>query len=1323
MTSARLTSRDIGWRAAALGLLLALALMGLGAATARAAGDNVLLSQFNGKKTQAKSFGEPSALTTDAAGDVYVADPENNVVDEFAPPAGGKPVVEFHASSTPAGSFSPAAIAVNADGDLFVVDDLNHVVDEFAPSGEYVSQIDAATSGDSTFDPVAVAVNSSSDVYVASGSLIEEFAPSGAGAPIAQLDGAETGRFSPQWLAVDASGDVIASSGRSVYEFAPAGKLLTRFATTQTPQGSSFSPTAVAVTTGGEVYIANQKGPQSVARFSASGRYLSEFDGSEKPHQSFFPAALAVNAQDEVYVAYAESAAGVLFVDLFSKAAPAIPPVASISTVTAVSANSATVEGQVTPNGWPTTYRLEDSTDGVHWVSHEQASAGEGTTALPVSQTLTGLLGNTTYHVRLVAASAAGEDTDETTLTTLTSPPRIFGAVASDVTATKALLRATIYPEGQPLTTYRFEYGPTAAYGTIAPLGEGQLSGAPTQVSQELTGLLPSTTYHFRVVAANGVGAPTATPDQTFTTLAPGEGEPVGSCPNEALRVQSAIAPQLGTPYSAQLPDCRAYELVTPPFKSNNYIIPGAQAGAGEGEYVESFEKGASGTTAISSGGSSLLQESLTSLAAAGSDVDLNPTFYEIQRGPSGWSTSSLTPPAALFPVSRDDFASPADVGAGLWAAGTPSQPENAQDFYRREADGGFLDIGPIAPPASTAGPPRGANAINDGAGAITEAAIEGASSDLSHVLFSLASRASSISPDYLWPADKTNSETRTRVPSLYEYLGTGHAGEGSDVPTLVGLDNVGAQITDCGTGLGGNVKVPESRGPAVAGALQNAVSTRGSTVFFTALAGGCATGASGPGVNQLYARIGDPGATQVTVNVAGTSGCAASDACDVTSPPTYQGASADGSKVFFTTSQALSGDADSTNDLYECELPGDAGTPPAPAGAVNACPHLRAISTTGTTAGANVQSVLAVSEEGTRVYFTATGALTNAPNDQGRIAEAGQDNLYLWEAPDEANPAGRTAFIAALSEAAPAQQQATPDGRYLVFSTAADITTDDTSTVTQAFRYDAQTGSLIRVSVGQEGFNADGNTDVSPAILASTKLGRLTVSDDGSYIVFQSNAALTPQVAGGLHNIYEWHNGEVSLISDGTDSQNHAGLIGIDASGTNVFFTTADELVGQDTDEDVDIYDARIDGGFPAPTPAPSCSGEACQGPLGGSLSTPLLGSTGAPAIGNLPAPGSGVKGSTQVKGFTARLLKGSGVAISVSLPAKGRISASGAGLRSLSRSVVRAGVYKLTLALSAKEKLARKHHKLELKVKLVFRPSSGSVSSKTITVRLKRT
>jgi len=76
-----------------------------------------------------------------------------------------------------------------------------------------------------------------------------------------------------------------------------------------------------------------------------------------------------------------------------------------------------------------------------------------------------------------------------------------------------------------------------------------------------------------------------------------------------------------------------------------------------------------------------------------------------------------------------------------------------------------------------------------------------------------------------------------------------------------------------------------------------------------------------------------------VTVNVAGSTECAtaAFDSCNVTEAPAYQGASTDGSKVFFTSEQPLvEHDTDSTNNLYECRLPGGLGQTPDPVTPVN---------------------------------------------------------------------------------------------------------------------------------------------------------------------------------------------------------------------------------------------------------------------------------------------------------------------------------------------------------------------------------------------------
>jgi hypothetical protein len=232
---------------------------------------------------------------------------------------------------------------------------------------------------------------------------------------------------------------------------------------------------------------------------------------------------------------------------------------------------------------------------------------------------------------------------------------------------------------------------------------------------------------------------------------------------------------------------------------------------------------------------------------------------------------------------------------------------------------------------------------------------------------------------------------------------------------------------------------------------------------------------------------------------------------------------------------------------------------------------------------------------------------------------------------------------------------QATQDGRFLVFTSYGDLVAGDTSTASQVFQYDAQTDTLVRVSIGQNGLNNNGNATDSGTFRSSDATitnqdynhqsspgGALarTMSDDGGYVFFESPVQLTAnaldQVLLGLtlagepryaQNIYEYHDGNVYLISDGQDVTagesfvSNVSLVGTDSSGSDVFFRIADSLVSQDTDTQVDFYDARIDGGFQGPT-ASTCRGEGCQGSLS---APPMLGASGSATLAgteNLAAP-----------------------------------------------------------------------------------------------------
>jgi hypothetical protein len=937
------------------------------------------------------------------------------------------------------------------------------------------------------------------------------------------------------------------------------------------------------------------------------------------------------------------------------------PPTVSIKPVKPIAQRSATFNGKINPNEAETTYHFEYSTEaaGTNWTSLAEQSAGKGSSEVPVTETATGLTGHTTYYVRLVAENSGehgvtgggASTSSEETFATLAGPPNVSGIGVIDVNSGEATLHATIDPENQPATTYRFEYGPTAAYGTTVPVGEGHVVGStPTQVSQAIAGLAPDTTYHFRVVASNGVGSPTTTIDQTFTTYSSAQAST--GCPNEQVRKESDVNPETGVPFSLQLPECRAYEMVSPELKNGAPISSAGTTGLATGSTVARV--GPEGSTVLIRSSSIWPGEQPANNNLLYTEA-VEAVQYRITRGESGWSHRPEVPPNLLHFIN-ELLPYPSDMSTnGIWVGGglapTEAQIElvSSPNIYFLEPDGALAKVGPSVPPSDQDQTVVGGADSSSGDPARGEVGIVGGSANLSRVLFNV--------PTYRWPFDETrlgSTAASTDVSSLYEYIGAGHSGEGSDLPTLVGVDNTGALISQCGTEAAGYENSEAYVAPRLPGSVEaeaRSISAGGSTVFFVARGVGSpeCNGGAAPAENQVFARVGEPGAgtavgKAVTVNVAGTTGCATSDSCNVTKAVTYQGASTDGSKVFFTSEQPLlAHDTDSTSNLYECGgLPGDSGAPLIGMTPVNACPDLARVSVPVSGAGAEVQSVVSVSADGSHVYFVAKGVLSGENAEHNSPAQ-GQDNLYVWQEPSPGYPQGGTAFVATLSAALGfGEAQMTPDGEQLVFESSADLTLDDTSTVSQVFLYEARREALIRVSKGQDGFNNDGDTTSDPAYISTAETGggpnvlegRRTISEDGSVVVFQSDDALTPQVHGGTRNVYLWRGGNVYLISDGTPAGNQAkgavqaGLVGVDASGQNVFFTTEAQLVGQDKDELSDLYDARVDGGFPAPK-VNECVGEACQGAPSAPPGPVMPGSLSPSGQGNL-APLPAVKSTT---------------------------------------------------------------------------------------------
>jgi phosphodiesterase/alkaline phosphatase D-like protein len=155
----------------------------------------------------------------------------------------------------------------------------------------------------------------------------------------------------------------------------------------------------------------------------------------------------------------------------------------------------------------------------------ETASCDQPTpyaTPTEVTAELPGLLGEHTYDYRFVASNSnpLGTGLGENRTITPHYVKALHTDAPSELSRNCATLNGSFEGNGED-THYFFEYGKTTAYGqtSATPPGEDAGSGTtPVTESFHVCGLEPGTTYHYRVVASNGLGTSTAN-DQTFQTV------------------------------------------------------------------------------------------------------------------------------------------------------------------------------------------------------------------------------------------------------------------------------------------------------------------------------------------------------------------------------------------------------------------------------------------------------------------------------------------------------------------------------------------------------------------------------------------------------------------------------------------------------------------------------------------------------------------------------------------------------------------------------------------------------------------------------------
>jgi hypothetical protein len=1104
-----------------------------------------------------------------------------------------QPAFSFAGGETPAGSFGDAnGVAVDeATGDVYVADVANNVVDKFTAAGVYLGQITGVGSPAGGFafaNPAAVAVDNSTNPLDAS------------------------------------RGDVyVLDSGHNVIDrFDDTGLYLGQLKETG---GGPFAGTplyGVAVDSEGNAWVYQSN--DEVDEFDSSGGFVSSFSTGFGASPGF-----AVDALDDVF---------------FLRGFPA----------TQEETSTGGEPREVDPCGCGVAIAtnragdvyVDEGADIAEFDAAHHPLTQFGSSQLTASGT-GGIAVSSATGRAYVANPADGKvyAYDAVVVPDTTTEP------ASSVRETSATLNGTVNPAGLPVTSCSFEYGTEASYGqsvpcaqTPAQIGSGT---APVAVSANLSGLQPLTTYHFRFVAGNANGVNEGARDETFITPTQPSVEGVSlaavgsttatvgtqvnanyastsyyveygtsaaygsSIPAESLGVplgpvgvqihMSGLQPgtvyhyrvvalnTIGITRSADatfttlpssgasgtaLPDGRAFEQVSPPGNGEVYIpdiITPRTLGFEDSRTDAPYRAAADGDGVVYVG-----DPPGSGVGGNGQQGNghVSDNEYLATRSAQGWTAGDIEPPPPVEGESHPHFqALSNDLSMAYFNSSDQpplaGAPANCDGLYSRSGEGVFARVFTSTLTPGYCGRPLFAGASVDGSRVFfqSEAAL----------IAGAVPASGSVQGQYCFYDCDLYESVGGRL-SLVNVL----PGGGVDPhATFGGLNALAA-------GLSEEFVRPD---------LSGAVSADGLLVFW-----------SDASTGVVYVRVNGTSTVQVSAGAA-----------------RFWGASADGRFAFYTEGERLL--------RFDLEK----GTREELAGA-----------------GADVQGVTGISEDGSYVYFVANGALAagatpgTCQQKAFYIEEEGLScSLYALHVGE---PAVFVASLAATDNnisvnadtnenfgdwAAPLglrTAEVSADGHAVAFSSSLPLAGTGSQGGPNVFVYTYGRGGGHMLCASCDRFGVGG--EVIPSLQETFM--RRWFSDDGNRVFFETAAPLSPADLNGRDDVYEWERdgsgscgepaGCVYLLSGGT-SGDESIFVDASANGDDVFFTSRGQLVPSDHDESIDLYDARVGGGF-ASVSAPMCSGADCQGvpPAPSVFATPS--SATFSGGGNLaPPPVVGVK------------------------------------------------------------------------------------------------
>ena len=1046
-------------------------------------------------------------------------------------------------------------------------------------------------------------------------------------------------------IAIDNSGtftdgDIYVTAEPNVIDiFASSGAYLGQLTAST---GGPFAETCgVAVDSSGDVYVGSYQGPLGVVqKFSPT---------ANPPVNSDFVTSFNSPIGACTLAAGAGPTAGSLFPAIYAGAL--VKQDAATGDVDyTVSGGSTTTETVIPSNGHVLVAKAKEVVE-YNASASQPVKLNSFSVGSPVEGVAAGSSGN--------AYVSRGGSTGLEVWTQVTFPTVGTGPVTG-VTASAASLSGTVNPEGVALSGCEFEYGLATSVGfeKEAPCNPSASEIAPDfsthGVSVALTGLQAGATYKSRLTASNANGTETSK-EVAFTTLGPPRITEVRAldASQSAVSIEGKINPSgFGTTYRFEWGPTASYGNQVPadfePFigSANEPVRVSAKLNnlsAGQTYHYRIVASSSAGTTA----GPDQMLETLNSCGLPDGRC-----FELVSRREAG----PVAIPGETVSPSEIHFQAATSPGALAYVveSGYPEATKGAEVLYRGTRSPGGWESTQLSNPFVA---PNEQTDVESGSGTTiflsndlscgflespqpltddpsTHLVIEEGSSNLYRInpdnSVNPYTAVSKLAPENLDSEQIVGGRNNYSVAYASQGCGKVLFSTPYHYPGIAGIGSGRLYEWDEGTlrnvgvvpGPGGE----EVLAAAIAGSSissLNTVSEDGSRVFFSA-------------ARQTSSNPEEIGKEAIFVRESGGTSVRDVSLSQTTTPDkgaTYQWATPDGSRLYFTANAGLTEESSPEGtDLYEYNLETE---------------ELIDRSVSQVAGGAQVARVLGVAENGSHVYFVSRAQLV--PGRGSTQAENQSANTYSVYGESH----GELSFVGTLGgdDLSEASSRVSPDGRYLLFQTRADVIGYVSGGSYEAYLYDADGGSEGTTCVS---CRQDGQPSVGPigelvyrplsrseAINSPLHPARFLVMHEGEpQVFFSSPDTLAPGAEEHQNNVYEWTHGQVFRLASARENQQEPAFggyanafVGASDDASDVYLFTPQTLNWEDGDERLSVYDARIGGGYPEP-PAPPAPCEAtsegsgsCQGPA-----------QGAPAVGGAASaafngPGNPPEQSTKKK------------------------------------------------------------------------------------------